>query len=204
MGMVMKSRLRLLITILAGIFLALVLGIVGLMVIGQAEKSRSSLPVLGQLPDFEFIKQDSTSFGLSDMKGKINVVDFIFTRCQSVCPLMTPNMAELYKKFAGFNEVQFVSITVDPEYDTLNVLREYANSFGVDDSRWVFLRNPIDDVIKLSEKGFMLPANDLPMGHSSKFILVDQQGMIRAYYDGTDRASVKKLIIDIRALANKT
>jgi protein SCO1/2 len=199
-----KSGLRPVITILSGIFLALVLGLIGMLVIGQAEKSHSSLPILAELQDFHSISQNGTAFGLADMKGKINIVDFIFTRCQSVCPLMTPNMAELYRKFDSSDKVQFVSITVDPAYDSLNILNEYARNFGVNDNRWVFLWQPVEDVVRLSEKGFMLPADDLPMGHSTKFVLVDRAGRIRAYYDGTDPRSVKAISADIRALAKSS
>jgi protein SCO1 len=199
-----KSGLRPFISILSGIFLALILGLIGILVIGQAQKSRNSLPVLGEVPEFQSISQDGSPFGLANMKGKINVVDFIFTRCRSVCPLMTPNMAELYRQFNSSDKVQFVSITVDPEYDTLSMLSEYARNFGVNDKRWVFLWQPVENVVRLSEKGFMLPADDLPMGHSSKFVLVDQAGKIRAYYDGTDPNSIKKIVANIRALAKSS
>jgi protein SCO1/2 len=187
--------------ILIGIIAAFVLGVGGLLIIGLAEKSRSGLPLLGQVPEFEFIKQDGAPFGLKDMKGKISVVDFIFTSCQTICPPMSGNMQTLYDQFEGADNVQFVSITVDPERDSLSVLQEYARDFGVDDGRWVFLWQPIEKVVWLSEKGFMISARELPMGHSSRFVLVDPHGMIRGYYDGVDDESMIVLLQDIRKLA---
>ncbi len=189
--------------LLIGIIAAFMLGIGGLLIIGMAERSRSDLPVLGQVPDFEFIKQDGASFGLKNMKGKISVVDFIFTSCQTICPPMSGNMQALYDRFEGADKIQFVSITVDPERDSLEVLQQYARDFGVDDDRWVFLWQPIEKVVWLSEKGFMLTASELPMGHSSRFVLVDPQGMIRGYYDGVDDESMKKLTEDIVKLSKE-
>jgi protein SCO1/2 len=154
---------------------------------------------LGQLPDFNFVESTGRPFGLNELKGKINVVDFIFTSCPMICPVMSGKMAQLYRDFADKPQVRFVSITVDPETDTLPVLQAYAKSHGVTDNRWVFLRGPIEDIVSLSEKGFMLAADRLPGGHSTRFILVDDQGGIRGYYDSYDDLSLAKLREDIQS-----
>jgi protein SCO1/2 len=200
----MQSERRFPAGIIIGIAAAFVLGLGGLLIIGMAERSRSGLPLLGQVPEFEFIKQDGSPFGLKNMKGKISIVDFIFTSCQTICPPMSGNMQTLYNQFEGADQVQFVSITVDPERDSLSVLQEYARDFGVNDDRWVFLWQPIEKVVWLSERGFMISARDLPMGHSSRFVLVDPEGLIRGYYDGVDDESMKKLVEDIRRLAKES
>jgi len=200
----MQSERRFPVGIIIGIAAAFVLGLGGLLIIGMAERSRSGLPLLGQVPEFEFIKQDGSPFGLKNMKGKISIVDFIFTSCQTICPPMSGNMQTLYNQFEGADQVQFVSITVDPERDSLSVLQEYARDFGVNDDRWVFLWQPIEKVVWLSERGFMISARDLPMGHSSRFVLVDPEGLIRGYYDGVDDESMKKLVEDIRRLAKES
>lgn len=165
-----------------GLGLGLVLIVIAAFVLKQAEQSRSNLPVLGQVPQFSFTERSGQPFGLQDMLGQVCVVDFFFTRCQGVCPVMVISMSKLYKAFGENDRVRFVSISVDPEYDTPEVLRRYALDHGVTDDRWVFLNAPVAEVIALSEKGFMLPAEELPMGHSSRFVLVDQQGRIRGYY----------------------
>ena len=114
---------------------------------------------------------------------------------------MSANMARLYHRFESSGKIQFVSITVDPARDSLSVLRQYAQSFGVNDNRWVFLWQSKDEVARLSEKGFMLSAIDLPEGHSSKFILVDDKGQIRGYYEGNEMAGISQLSRDIAELA---
>ena len=106
--------------------LALILGLGGLLVIRTAEKSRDTLPMLGMVPPFEGVNQDGTPFGLPSLRGKISVVDFIFTNCPGICPAMSGNMADLYNSFASENQIQFVSISVDPDRDTLAALQEYA------------------------------------------------------------------------------
>jgi len=110
-------------------------------------------------------------------------------------------MAVLYQAFAADTDVRFISITVDPQNDSLPVLRAYAKDHGVTDNRWVFLRAPIEEVIALSEKGFMLAADRLPGGHTTRFILVDNHGNIRGYYESGDDASLAKLANDIQSLS---
>ena len=171
-------------------------------VVHQANISRSYITIWGQLPDFRFTSaSDGKPFGLEQMKGKLTVVDFIFTRCKNACPVMTPNFAELYNLYKGSDKVQLVSITVDPEHDSLPVLREFARAHGVTDDRWVFLWAPIEDIVQLCEQGFMLPADDLPMGHTTKFTLVDSEGNIRSYHEGLDRDGMVLLKNNIRQLA---
>jgi len=180
--------------------LALILGLGGLLVIRTAEKSRDTLPILGSVPSFEGVNQDGTPFGLQSLQGKISVVDFMFTNCPGICPVMSGNMSKLYNSFSSESRLQFVSISVDPDRDTLAALQDYARGFGVNDSRWQFLWMPQADVVNLSENGFKLTAQNLPSGHSNRFVLVDQQGLIRGYYDGTNDNDVAKLMLDIPKL----
>lgn len=175
------------------VLVVIVLAVGAYVVIRQAEVSRSDLPALARLPEFEFVTHEGARFGTEDMLGEINVVDFIFTRCQGPCPIMGGHMSELYELFEDANNVRFISITVDPEYDSLSVLRAYADGMGVRDSRWLFLWAPIDSVVWLSESGFMLAAEDLPGSHTTKWALVDQNATIRGYYGGTDPASIEIL-----------
>ena len=181
-----------------------ILAVASLLVINQARRSRNEVPVLGQLPDFTFTERSGRPFGLADMKGRINVVDFIFTRCKGPCPIMATKMGELYELYDSSSKVQFISISVDPEHDSLTVLQAYAERQGVTDNRWVFLHGAIDSVVNLSENGFKIAADDLPGGHTTRFILVDQKGRIRGYYDGLDDASLGIMKTHIRQLAGET
>ncbi|MEW5923427.1 MAG: SCO family protein [Candidatus Zixiibacteriota bacterium] len=192
-----RSLPKLIILIIAAL---IILTIMALLVINQADHSRSELPVLGIIPDFEFTERNGVPFGSANMMGKINVVDFMFSNCQTKCPIMVVNMGELYEYYKGIERVQIVSISVDPARDTLATLKAYADEHGVTDDRWVFLRAPVEEVVNISENGFKLAAEGLPMGHTTKFILVDHLGQIRGYYDGMDETSVDKIKTDISKL----
>ncbi|MDF1544288.1 MAG: SCO family protein [bacterium] len=188
-----------------GLFIpiGLVMALIAYFVVDRAKESVSDLPVIGEIPQFVLLASDSTAFGTEELKGKLSVVDFIFTHCKGPCPVMSANMAELYDKFDGHPEIQFVSITVDPLTDSLGVMQEYAANFGVDDKRWRFLTGQIEDIAELCEKGFLLAADDLPGNHSTKFVLLDDQARIRGYYDGRDPASMTVLTTHIQSLARQ-
>jgi len=163
--------------------------------------SQEELPVYYPVPEFRFVTADGTPFGREELLGKVSVIDFIFTRCMGPCPVMSAKMKWLYEEFAHEPDVQFISISVDPEFDSPQVLQDYAASFGVADQRWYFLREPdLNKVARLSEQGFKLAAQDLPAGHATSFILVDREGQIRGYFDGTREDSVHQLPSAIRKL----
>lgn len=172
-------------------------------VVQQADRSRDQIPDYGPVPEFTFTERFGQQFGLADMRGKINVVDFIFTGCNGACPTMCAEMRELYDLYAHSDIVQFVSIDVDPENDTPEVMREFLADYGVTDNRWNFLRAPIEDVQALAESGFHV-SSDFPGMHSIKFILVDPDGRIRGYYNHVDAAAIDRLKQDIQTLARKS
>lgn len=179
------------------IFLLVLLSMV---IISAAEKSRSGLPVYGTVPDFTFTNFDGQPYGRADMLGSICIVDFIFTNCKSACPIMVNEMSKFYN-LSNSDKVKFVSISVDPDRDTPEVLARYAEEHGATDGRWKFLRAPVEDVVKLSEKGFFLPAENLPMGHSPKLVLVDEAGNIRGYYNALVKSEMDVLKNHLIALA---
>jgi protein SCO1/2 len=182
----------------------LVLAVLALMVVHAANQSRSRLPVYGTVPEFEFIDQDGQRFDSGQLKGKINIVDFIFTRCKGPCPTMAIQMQELYHLYSGSDKVQLISISVEPEHDSPEVLKQYALDLGVEDRRWRFLHaDSVSQVAELCEKGFMLAADDLPGGHTTKFIVVDHRGQIRSYHDSFDEEHIKRLKQNVRTLARE-
>jgi protein SCO1/2 len=190
---------RIIITVLAGV---IVLLSVALSVINRGKESLGELPLLYKLPEFTFIERQGEPFGKQDFLGKISIVDFIFTNCPGPCPFMSSKMAELYQVYSNTDKVQFISISIDPNRDSLKVLQEYANRFGVTDQRWLFLRAPMIEVINLYEGGFKL-GGMLPVDHSTKFILIDQNVTIRGYYDCYDDISMKILRTHIRELVGR-
>jgi protein SCO1/2 len=181
------------------ILILFILSVSALIVIDLANESRSDLPALGNVPEFQFTERSGSIFGNNDMQGIINIVNFFFTTCQGPCPVMNARVAELYQKYSTTDQVRFVSISVDPKRDSLAVLKKYAQDFGVTDNRWLFLRGEIDEVHRVSEKGFML-AGDLPTIHSTKLVLVDRNQRIRGYYDSFDEEKLRLLTVHVREL----
>ena len=161
------------------------------------------IPILNPVPEFSFINQDGDPFTEKDLNDKITILDFIFTSCAGPCPIMTHNMAGLYRNFSQVEEVQFVSITVDPDVDTQDILKQYAKINGVNDARWQFITSNIEAIKDLKKNGFMLYAEELPRGHAIKFVLIDQNGQIRKYFDGTEEASMAVLNKDITNLVKE-
>lgn len=169
-------------------------------------------PVLGQLPEFILTNRDGRPVSLGDLSGTPWVADFVFTRCPASCPMMTARMARLGRDLPKGLPVRFVSISVDPENDTPEVLQKYAQSFAAPDS-WLFLTGTREQILRLTTKGFLLglemdppPAPPgvtapEPILHSTRFVLVDGEGRIRGYYDAFDEEGMKRLEADLGALA---
>ena len=169
----------------------------------QKANSSHDLPVIKDVPSFLFKTQDGKLFSEKEFRNKITVLDFMFTSCPGPCPIMTNNMIHLYQDYEKVDEVQFVSITVDPNIDSEEILKQYANAHGVNDSRWQFLTSDLEAIKDLKKNGFMLYADELPRGHAVKFVLIDRDGRIRKYYDGTDKASMAVLRKDLNHLVKE-
>ena len=185
--------------LVVSILVLFILCVAALVVIDLANQSRRDLPVLGAVPEFQFTERNGESFGNNQMQGKIHIVNFFFTTCVGPCPIMNARVSELYQKYSTTDQVCFVSISVDPKRDSLTVLQTYATDMGVTDNRWLFLRGEIEEVHRVSEKGFML-AGELPNIHSTKLILVDRDQKIRGYYDSFDEESLRLLTVHVREL----
>ena len=181
-------------------FSVFILGIVGLFTIDQATQSRiNNLPLITEIPSFQLENFDGTSFTEQNLDNQITVASFIFTQCEGACPIMSENMGLLQKRFAESNELQFVSITTDPDYDSKDILQEFSNKYS-NKNNWFFLRGNIDEVVELSQDGFFLSASLLPLGHSTRLILIDKDRNIRKYYEGTIDANIVELQNDIVTL----
>ncbi|MEY2484492.1 MAG: enediyne biosynthesis protein [Verrucomicrobiota bacterium] len=158
------------------------------------------VPDYGRAPEFELTNQNGERFGSAQLKGRIWIADFIFTACQGPCPMISSRMSELQKPLEK-SDVHLVSFTVDPEKDTPEVLRGYAERLHAQPERWDFLTGPKAVIYQLSRNGFKLAVSDgteetgTPV-HSTRFMLVDRKGEIRGYYDGTEADAVTKLLAD--------
>ena len=161
------------------------------------------LPVIGSIPEFEFIDSDGESVSLNTLKGKVWVADFIFTTCTMACPMMTGNMNIIHKKYKKNDDLRLVSISVYPEYDTPEVLKKYAAQYEANTERWHFLTGKEAVVKKVIKDGFKMGDYEDIIFHSEKFALVDKNGLIRSYYNGMKTEDMNKLKKDIDRLLKK-
>ena len=184
-------------------FLILMLGSFGLIVIDKAARSRiDNINFIGKVPSFSLTNFDGSIVTEKQLNNKISIVSFMFTQCEGACPIMSNNIATLQERFSSSNDVQFLSITTDPDFDTLDILNQYSSNYSKNDN-WFFLRGDILDIIDLSEKGFFLDAILLPAGHSLRFVLVDKELNIRKYYKGDEIPNIVELQSDIVTLLNQ-
>ena len=158
------------------------------------------LPEIGNIPQFEFTNSDGNTVTLDNLKGKVWVADFIFTTCTMACPMMTGNMNIVHKKYKKNDNVRLVSISVYPEFDTPEVLKNYASQYDADTEKWLFLTGKEDAVKDIIRDGFKIGDYEDIIFHSEKFALVDKKGIIRAYYNGMKSEDMKQLKKDINAL----
>ncbi len=153
---------------------------------------------LGTAPTFEMTDQTGKRLDSDALKGKVWAAEFFFTRCTGVCPVMNRNMAKVFEALKQWEDFAIVSISVDPEHDTPQVLAQYGEQYGADATKWYFLNGPKEEVVRLSREGFLLGTSEVAeeFVHSNRFVLVGRDGEIRGYYVGTDEAEVHQLIAD--------
>ena len=158
--------------------------------------------VLGNIPRFQLISQNGQPFDSSVLAGKIWVADFFYTSCPGPCPRMTSQMHDVQKAVENLPNVRFVSFSIDPKTDTPATLASYAKEHGAAPG-WFFLTGPVPTLNMLDFNAFKLGKIDGTMQHSTRFVLVDGKGQIRAYYDTSEPTAVQKVISDVRALARE-
>ncbi|TAG52152.1 MAG: SCO family protein [Cytophagales bacterium] len=154
------------------------------------------------IPDFKAINQNKDSVSLANFENQILVVDFFFTRCPGICPKMTSQLTRIQEIFKDKKEVSILSFTVDPEFDSPEVLTKYAQKFGIDIQTWQLLKtNTKVEVFNLGFYGFKVPSDTVDKFlHSEKIILVDKQKHIRGFYSGTEKKEVDRLTTEIGVL----
>ncbi len=167
----------------------------------------ADLPVLGTVPAFSLTADDGRRVSAEDLRGQVWIADFIFTRCPSQCPMLTATMAKLQAALPAdpAGVVRLVSFSVDPGYDTPEVLHAYAARFGADGTRWTFLTGDREVLYTMIRDGFHLAVGEDPgsegmITHSDRFILIDRALRIRGYYSGSDPEAYARLVRDAAGL----
>lgn len=162
--------------------------------------------VYHKIANFEFVNQEGDTITNEDVNGKVYVADFFFTSCPTICPIMKKEMLRVYEEFKDKPNFKILSHTIDPEYDTVALLKDYAARLGVENANtWNFLTGDQEKIFEIGQTSYLTTAmtdKDEPGGflHSGAFLLIDTQGRIRGVYDGTKATQVDQLIKDIPKL----
>ena len=162
--------------------------------------SQESLPILGEIPSFELIDNYGEPFTEENIEGKIWVADLIFTTCAGPCPIMSTEMRSVHKTYLENKNIRMVTITVNPDYDTPEVLTEYGKRYNADFTKWHFLTGVYEKIQNLIANGFKMGDIEEIVFHSTRFALIDPDMNIRGYYMGTESEDVKILMGDIKKL----
>jgi protein SCO1/2 len=164
---------------------------------------------LGEVGPFALTDERGQPFGDAALQGHVTIVSFVFTRCDTICPVTTMKMARLQDKtFDAGAQIKLASFSVDPGYDTPARLTEYAQRYRADPARWRFVTGPVEPVRRLIEGPFMnsmasegvTPSGAPAISHSGFFLLVDRHAHIRGAYDSSDIQRLDEMIHDARYL----
>lgn len=168
-----------------------------------------------KIAPFAFTNQNGKKVTNKDYEGKIYVADFFFTTCQTICPKMTDNMVWLQDKIKNNPKVKLLSHSVFPNEDTVEVLKKYAKEKGVIDSKWNLVTGNQKEIYKIARQSYLVVKTGKPeelydMVHTENFVLVDQKGRIRGFYNGLNidktvkgEKNLKQLLEDIELLSEK-
>lgn len=154
-----------------------------------------------RVPEFTFLNQDSLFISNEDFNNKVHVVEFFFTSCPSICPIMNKNMKKIETQFGSRADFGIASISIDPEHDTPAVLKEYAEGYEVFSQNWHFLTGKKEEIYQLANQGFNIFASVNPrvaggFEHQGYFALIDKDGYIRSRTDRFDNPIIYYMGID--------
>ena len=171
------------------------------------DKSLRNINKNHTVSDFNLTNQNGANITSKDYKNKIYVVDFFFTSCPSICPIMTNNMLMIQEEFIDNSQVMLLSLSVTPEIDNVEILKTYAKEKGVNDSKWNITTGSKKHIYELARKSYFAVVEQGDGGlqdfiHTPNFILIDKKKQIRGIYDGTNENEIIQIIEDIKVLAN--
>ncbi len=182
-----------------------VVGIIYLISVGFGGENK--LPVLGEpghtAKSFSFINQDGKCITEKDVQNKVTVVEYFFTSCPSICPVMNKNLKQVYDEFKTDPDFMILSHTVDPERDSVSVISRYARRFGAKAPGWQFLTGDKNALYEAASKDYLLSAmdsGDASFIHTQYVVLLDRKRQVRGFYDFTNGDNVLKLESDVKLL----
>lgn len=177
-------------------------------ILGFTKDGENGEKIYHTIRDWEYTNQDSVLVTNKDLSKNIYIADFFFTSCPSICPRVTKEMLRIYDAYKNDDRVRLVSFSIDPKRDNPTRLTKYAHNLKVDTQKWWFLTGDKDFTYELATDYFNVAMEDeeAPGGfdHSGKLILVDQQGHVRSFCEGTDPEDTPKMIRDIKRLLDET
>ncbi len=207
------------------LFVVLIVPVIGYLLLKTGTNHYIALPIYGEryaeekvidgetvvdtvyhtIGDFEFVNQNGDTIRSKDLKGKIKIVDFFFVSCQTICPKMSTQMKRVQDKVKTIDEIVILSHTVNPEDDSVSVLKQYATEYGAIDNKWHFLTGNKKEIYEIARKGYLVNALEGDGGpddfiHTELFLLIDDKNRIRGMYDGTSKEAVDTLIDEIKVL----
>ncbi|MCB0575150.1 MAG: SCO family protein [Saprospiraceae bacterium] len=166
----------------------------------------AALDTFHRISSFQLIDQDGDTITEKDFAGKIYIADFFFTICPGICPKMTNNMAVLQEAFLENDQILLLSHSVMPEYDSVAVLKKYANEKGVQSGKWHLVTGDEQQIYRLGRRDYFVE-EDLGLNkeesdflHTENFVLIDRNRHIRGIYNGLNTASILQLIADVKTL----
>lgn len=169
----------------------------------RSAEEKEALPLMGESPNFTFLDTEGNTFQFRESDGRIRVVSFFFARCPSICPRINTALKEIRATLSADAPVLFVSISVDPENDTPEVLAEYAKKYRESAEQWKFLTGDATTVQSLLTDGFRLASGMLPDEHNTRVVLIDADGQIRGFYQGMDASHLKRLQEDLLSVISE-
>jgi protein SCO1/2 len=158
-----------------------------------------------RIGEFELVDQNGNVFNESNLEDKYYVADFFFTTCPTICIDMSTQLERVQDEFKNDSNFKIVSHTVQPEVDSVSVMKQYADLHNADPNQWFFLTGDKKVIYKLARKTYFAATTEGDGGvndfiHTENFILIDKEKRIRGFYDGTSKEDVDRLILDVKVL----
>jgi protein SCO1/2 len=202
--------------VLLAVFAVMALMTVGAVILPTLglRASQQPLEVYGAMPPFTLRDQTGAEVTEDVLRGHVVIASFIFTRCPTVCPLITMKMRRVQDRTEyAADQIKLVSFSVDPAYDTPEVLAAFAAGHGADPGRWRFLTGDAKTIQRIVAEGMMLALDVMPgalpngapnVVHSEHFVLLDPELRIRGFYDSSDAKRIERMLRDARRLLPST